>query len=257
MRHDGFAEGLGEGFGGALSLELTAVLGVVVGQREACDGDEDKAVDLQTVAPDHHPRLAGGGDAYRAALVAPEAVGLREEGVPEALQVVQVAIQQHGDVLGADARASVGIALGVVDIVGIGDPTVLLLLVVVVGHVGVELVAVAAVAGEDAVAGILAPIIGIVAEGIAVVEVHAEVEPATEVDAEVGCQHVLCLVGGEVLLIAHQGKGRLGVVEAHLARCVEHAVVAIDVEEVADALRAVEEVLALPERTHIPLIADS
>ena len=162
---------------------------------------------------------------------------------------------QDGDVLGTDLGAPVGVvAVGIEDVVGVRDPTVLLLLVVVVGHVGIELVAVGSVAGEEAIACVLATAIGIEALGIAVIEVRPEVDLPSHIHPEVPRYDVLTLVGLEVTLVAYEGEGRLRVVEAYLLGGVEHTIVAVGVEEVPHTTRSVEEELRLPDVVHIPLI---
>ena len=77
---------------------------------------------------------------------------------------------EYGYVARTDLGTAIRVALGIVDVVGVGDPTILLLLVVVVGDVAEELVAVATIGGEDAVASILATLLRVEATGIGVVE---------------------------------------------------------------------------------------
>jgi len=162
---------------------------------------------------------------------------------------------QDRDVLGTDFCAPVGVvAVGVEDVVGVRDPSVLLLLVVVVGYVGIELIAVGSVASEEAIACVLATAIGIEALGIAVVEVRPEVDLPPHVHTEVPRYDVLTLVGLEVALIAYEGERRLRVVEAYLLGGVKHTIVAVGVEEVPHTTRSVEEELRLPDVVHIPLI---
>ena len=163
---------------------------------------------------------------------------------------------EYGYVARTDLGTAIRVALGIVDVVGVGDPTILLLLVVVVGDVAEELVAVATIGGEDAVASILATPLRVEATGIGIVEARSDIQLLAEVRPEVRRDDVLTLVALEVLVIAHVGEGRLRVVEAHRIGRVEHAVVAVGIEEVADTAGAIEEELRLPLAICIPQIGD-
>ena len=236
--------------------EATALLVVVGRQRDTAHGYEVRGVEALEGFGALLP-LYGQGLLALDGAVGAEAVGLREVGVTRADAVRQLTgTDEYGDVARTDLGTAIRVALGIVDVVGIGDPTILLLLVVVVGDVAEELVAVATIGGEDAVASILATPLRVEATGIGVVEARSDIQLLAEVRPEVRRDDVLTLVALEVLVIAHVGEGRLRVVVAHRIGRVEHAVVAIGIEEVADTAGAIEEELCLPLAIRIPQIGD-
>ena len=236
--------------------EATALLVVVGRQRDTAHGDEVRGVEaLESLGA--FLTLYGQGLLALDGAIGAEAVGLCEVGVTRADAVRQrTRTDEYGYVARTDLGTAIRVALGIVDVVGVGDPTILLLLVVVVGDVAEELVAVATIGGEDAVASILATPLRVEATGIGVVEARSDIQLFAEVRPEVRRDDVLTLVALEVLVIAHVGEGRLRVVEAYRIGRVEHAVVAVGIEEVADTARAIEEELRLPQAIRIPQIGD-
>ena len=178
--------------------------------------------------------------------------------MPRADAVREVAgVDQDRDIPGAYLGSAVGVALGIVDIVGIGDPAVLFLFVVVVRYIGVELIAISPVRSKDPIAGILTTCLGVESPDILVVEVEAYVEALPEVHPKVTSQDVCTLIGLEVLLVAYIGEGRLRIVEADGLGGIEHPIVAIQIEEVTDSAGTIEEELRLPHVVEIPLVGDT